>query len=292
MIISVNGRQCDEQEAVISVYDHGFLYGMGVFETLRTYRSKPFLLAEHMQRLKNGCKELGIEFQPDTAGVEREIHDLLAANGLEDAYVRYTVTAGIQPLGLPAEPYGKPAIVIYVKPLPPLDEPASRTGKPLQLLRTRRTRPETPIRLKSLHYMNNILAKMEMNSYPWSQGAEGLFTDEAGYLAEGLVSNLFFVAGGKLCTPALETGILPGITRQWVIRNAERWVPGLAVAEGLFTEEQLWGAEEVFMTNSVQEIVPVTGIYTPEGQFKQAGTGRPGSVTTALMANYRLTALQ
>ncbi|MBU7320907.1 aminodeoxychorismate lyase [Paenibacillus oleatilyticus] len=285
MKIDLNGNVIEEQKAVVSVYDHGFLYGMGLFETFRTYGGRPFLLEWHLERLAAGCRELDIRYVPDPEGLQARIHRLLEANELTDAYFRFTITAGTDILGLPAEPYKHPTEILYVKALPPVDSSVYNHGKPLQLLESRRNSPEGAIRHKSLHYMNNILAKQELRRYSWAAQAEGLLLDAQGFLSEGIVSNVFFVRGGELHTPAVETGLLPGITRRYVMTMARE--TGLSVSEGLYRWEELTGADEVFLTNSIQEIVPVTGLFDREGNAHTVGDGTAGPVTAKLLSRYR-----
>jgi 4-amino-4-deoxychorismate lyase len=288
MIISLNGSLCDEKEAVVSVYDHGFLYGMGLFETFRTYQGKAFLLQEHLERLKQGCRELSIELNTEMLYWTQQVSLLLAANHLEDGYFRISVSAGTELLGLPSEPYRNPTVILYVKPLPSWDKQLYANGKPLQLLRLRRNSPEGALRLKSFHYMNNILAKRELAEYPWAIGAEGVFLNEAGHLAEGIVSNVFFIKQGKCCTPQLTTGILPGITRELVIEIAG--LMGLSVEQGLYSWEDLVAADEIFMTNSIQELVPVSTLFDLGGKVQVISQGRMGKITEDLLREYhRLT---
>lgn len=285
MIIDVNGNCIEESQAVVSVYDHGFLYGMGLFETFRTYGGHPFLLEWHLERLASGCRELDIRCEPELEAWKRRIARLLEANRLQDAYFRLTVTAGLDVLGLPAASYDKPEEVLYVKPLPPMNPVVYREGKALQLLKLRRSTPEGTVRLKSLHYMNNILAKKEMQRYPWAAGAEGLFLDAGGHLCEGIVSNVFFVRHGALCTPAVETGLLPGITRRYVMAIAEK--EGLNVSEGWYDWDDLLAAEEVFVTNSIQELVPITTLFDETGKIHRIGSGSAGPITQRLLQTYR-----
>ncbi|MGF9917486.1 aminodeoxychorismate lyase [Paenibacillus ehimensis] len=285
MKIDLNGNVIEEQKAVVSVYDHGFLYGMGLFETFRTYGGRPFLLEWHLERLAAGCRELDICYVPDPNRLQFRIRRLLEANELTDAYFRFTVTAGTDILGLPAEPYKHPSEVLYVKPLPPVDSSVYVSGKPLQLLESRRNSPEGKIRHKSLHYMNNILAKQELRRYPWAGQAEGLLLDARGFLSEGIVSNVFFVRGGELHTPSAETGLLPGITRRYVMTAARE--TGLSVSEGLYKWEDLTGADEVFLTNSIQEIIPVTRLFDREGNGHAVGDGLAGPITGRLLSWYR-----
>lgn len=295
MKISINGSIVDESEAVVSVYDHGFLYGMGLFETFRTYNGVPFLLDQHLQRLESGCRQLGIHFQPDALRLQQLIRQLLAENELTDGYFRYTITAGIEALGLPGEHYKHPFEVLYVKMLPQRSGKAdagagdgASGSKSLQVLRHRRNTPEGQVRLKSLHYMNNILAKRELLAYPWAAGSEGLMLTEDGWIAEGIVSNVFFVQEDRIYTPSLNTGILPGITRDLVLSLAQRI--GLPVEEGRYTLEQFQRADEIFITNSIQELVPVHQIWMPDGTVLPTGVSggtSPGKVTRLLIEEYQ-----
>ncbi|MFC5452623.1 aminodeoxychorismate lyase [Paenibacillus aestuarii] len=287
MWISMNGQLYKEEQAVVSVYDHGFLYGLGLFETFRTYAGQPFLLQEHLLRLTDGCKELGIAYEPSLEHISEHISKLLAANELQDAYIRLSVSAGVDILGLPGGLYEQPNEIIYIKPLPPRDEAVYLQGKALQLLKLPRNTPEGLYRFKSFHYMNNILAKRELQNYQWSAGAEGLMLTEDGYLAEGIVSNLFFVKDHVICTPSLDTGILPGITRLHVLRLAD--ANSLAVQDGLYRWEDLVHADEIFIVNSIQEIVPVTCLYIPDGQKYLISHGSIGPITRSLIELYKIT---
>lgn len=285
MIISINGTLYDEQQAVVSVYDHGFLYGLGLFETFRTYGGQPFLLSQHLHRLTEGCKELGIEFEPNHPSVLAFISKLLQVNNLSDAYIRYSVSAGVDVLGLPSGVYQHSNEIIYIKPLPPRDVDMYEKGKSLQLLKLPRNTPEGLYRFKSFHYMNNILAKRELQNYDWAAGAEGLMLTEDGYVAEGIVSNVFFTKDSILFTPSLDTGILPGITRAHVLGLAQ--ANHIKAQDGLYTWENLKDADEVFIVNSIQEIVPITTLYTPSGQIHPVGTSsQAGPITRRLIELY------
>lgn len=288
MKLLLNGAMVDGQQAVVSVYDHGFLYGMGLFETFRTYGGMPFLLERHLRRLAEGCKLLGIEYIPDEAKLREQIAELLEANKLEDedAYIRLTVSAGPEALGLPTGDYTSPNVVIYMKELPPRNAEAYLKGKSLQLLRTPRNTPESDIRLKSFHYMNNIGAKRELLGYPWAQGAEGLFLDGRGFAAEGIVSNLFLIRNDVCCTPHLDTGILPGITRMYVMELAA--VLGLPVEEGWYSWDDVKTSDELFVTNSIQELVPISCCYDQQGTQTLIGNmyGGAGHWTHKLIEQY------
>lgn len=287
MKIGLNGSVLDASEAVISVYDHGFLYGMGLFETFRTYGGIPYLLDRHMSRLHSGCEQLGIRYQPDLEQIKDWVTDLLAVNGLKDGYVRLTVSAGEAELGLPTGDYEKPNVLMLVKALPPVNDEVHMRGRELRLLNTRRNTPEGDVRYKSLHYMNNIIAKRELLASQASARAEGLMLNREGWLAEGIVSNLFFVKDNVIFTPAISTGILPGITRERVLELARG--AGYRTEEGLYSWESLQDADEIWLTNSIQELVPVTKLSDASGKITVVSEGEAGALTRLLLAEYRQT---
>ncbi|MGN7765818.1 aminotransferase class IV [Paenibacillus sp. 22594] len=283
--IGFNNRVVDAKDAVISALDHGFLYGMGLFETFRTYGGEPFLLQRHIDRLAEGCRQLGIPFEGDAAELRGWIQRVMSKNELQDAYIRYTVAAGEDILGLPAGDYSQPNHLLYIKELPKLPDTLYQEGKGLQVLNLPRNTPEGPVRFKSLHYMNNILAKRELAGYASAAtGAEGLMLTAQGEIAEGIVSNVFFVNNNVLYTPSVATGILPGITREMVLGLALD--AGLRTEEGLYRWEQIAEADEIFLTNSVQEIVPVTTLWRTNERHTVSG-GRCGRITALLLKSYR-----
>lgn len=285
MKIGWNGTVKSAEEAVISVYDHGFLYGIGLFETFRTYGGQPYLLERHLQRLADGCRSLDIEYGLDEGEFRVWLADLMKANGLPEAYVRLTVTAGVGELGLPSGDYTSPNRLLLVKPLPPASPQLYEEGRELALLQRRRNTPEGDIRLKSLHYMNNILAKKELIRLGTAPGAEGLMLTAEGWLAEGIVSNLFFARSGEIHTPSIATGILPGITRGRLIELARR--EGLQVNEGMYTWDDLMKADEIWISNSVQELVPITTLRGGAGDVRVVGNAGAGPLFRQLLAAYR-----
>ncbi|WP_028609609.1 aminodeoxychorismate lyase [Paenibacillus harenae] len=287
MIVALNGSVKDASEAVISVYDHGFLYGIGLFETFRTYKGKPYLLDRHLSRLHSGCEQLGITYRADLDGITALVRELLAANGLEDGYVRLTVSAGEGELGLPAGDYEQPSELLLVKALPAVSEAAHLRGKELRLLRTLRNTPEGETRFKSLQYMNNIIAKRELLASGASPGAEGVMLSRDGWLTEGIVSNLFFVQAGVVYTPSIATGILPGITRAKVLELARE--TGYETKEGLYSWERLLESDEIWLTNSIQELVPVTSLTDMDGRSTAIGPSEAGPITKRLLSLYRET---
>ncbi|WP_316572815.1 aminodeoxychorismate lyase [Neobacillus sp. YIM B06451] len=247
MYIWQNGRLVKKEEASISPFDHGFLYGVGLFETFRVYGGHCFLLDDHLERLNAGLELLQIEKKVTRVEAEGAVKSLLEANGYLDAYIRLNVSAGTGEIGLRSEPYDSPEMLIFSKPLPPATQLQEKGGKILSL---NRNTPEGLERLKSHHYLNNLLAWREIRHSP---GVEGIFLTREGYVAEGIVSNVFWAKQGILYTPSVHTGILNGITRQFVMGLAEK--SGIEVRQGLYLLQDLYEADEVFFTNSIQEIV-------------------------------------
>lgn len=273
MYVYVDGRVVHKDEARISPFDHGFLYGLGVFETFRTYDGHPFLLDDHLERLNHSLREMNIAKSFTRCEVMEILHRLLEANRLQNAYVRLNVSAGIGDIGLQTSKYDQPTVIMYMKPIL---APSFSKGKIGIVLKTRRNTPEGKERLKSHHYLNNIIGKREIGA---RTDVEGIFLNEQGYVAEGIVSNIFWVKSGTVYTPALHTGILNGVTRQFVIAllNALK----IECQEGFYTLDHLRQADEIFVTNSIQEIVP---IYQMDDR---AYPGADGPVTSLLQKHYK-----
>jgi 4-amino-4-deoxychorismate lyase len=244
----LNGEVVPSEKATISIFDHGYLYGVGLFETFRTYGGVPFLLTDHLSRLEEGCMQVGMVWKKEKEEhrMREQISCLLEKNRLTDGYFRLNVSAGANPIGLPTSPYTNLTEALFIKELP-----FSAQNKKLQTVNVRRNSPEGEFRLKSHHYLNNIMAKKETPGQ-----AEGVFLTHSGKVAEGIVSNLFFVKNNELYTPGLSTGILNGITRMWVMKSAMHL--GIKLHQGEYDLEYAQEADEVFVTNSIQEIVPVT----------------------------------
>ena len=277
MVIYCNGQYIEEQDAVISPFDHGFLYGMGIFETVRIYDRHPFLLDDHLVRLQKGLDEMGIRTIVRKEEITAIVQKLLRLNNLSNARVRINYSAGIGKAGLPEDDYFDPILIVFISPL---SEAANCiVEKEAVILKLRRNMPETGNRLKSHHFGNNIAAKMELQTtYP---NAEGIFLTKDGFVAEGITSNVFWVKNKVIYTPGENTGILMGITRQWIIAAAKKM--GYEIQEGSFPLSELERAEEVFLTNSIQEIVAINklieiGVYQ----------GAAGKITQALYQQYKL----
>ncbi|GEN34546.1 MULTISPECIES: aminodeoxychorismate lyase [Aneurinibacillus] len=277
MKVFLDGRIMDSQQAVISPFDHGFLYGLGLFETMRVYSGHIALLERHYNRLRQAAEELGIDVTMTREELRFAILETLSANQLHDAYVRVDLTAGDKGLGPYAGVYDEPSWLIFAKPVPEFPPALYETGKKLQVLKRPRNSPEGEWRFKSHHYMNNRFGKMEIGANP---DVEGLFLTENGCLAEGIVSNLFFISEGVIYTPDIKTGILPGTRREFVMELAE--AHGYTVREGWYYIERLMVADEVFITNAIQEIVPIHTVNE-----KRIGEGTIGTITRQLLELYR-----
>ncbi|GAA0329455.1 aminodeoxychorismate lyase [Bacillus carboniphilus] len=252
MFIYINGKIVHKDEVTISPFDHGFLYGLGVFETFRTYEGKPFLFNEHWDRLQQGLTELNIHLKFSKEEIFHAVQTLCSKNQWPESRLRLNISAGVGDVGLQTSPYLDPNVLIFQSPLP---ETKVKQVKKLKVLKRTRNTPEGEFRLKSHHYLNNILAKREIGDNP---ALEGLFLTTEGYVAEGIVSNVFWVKSGELFTPTVKTGILNGITRQFVMKLANYL--GIGVHEGFYEMSDLLSADEVFVTNSIQEIVPIDAV--------------------------------
>ncbi|MRX72980.1 aminodeoxychorismate lyase [Bacillus lacus] len=280
MIIYCNGEFVEENKAVISPFDHGYLYGLGVFETFRVYKGFPFLIDDHVRRLNDSMGIIGIDAAVNRQDVMEMIKELLIQNDLleKDAYVRLNVSAGTHPVGLTAETYTDPVILCFIKEIP---ENAGVPEKEIKILNLKRNTPEGHQRLKSHHYMNNVLAKRELGS---RADLEGVFLTENFFVAEGIVSNIFWVKNGVVFTPSVETGILNGITRQFIIDGLAS--VNIPVFEGLYRKEDLLSADEIFLTNSIQEVVPVS---KAEGAVFPGRNGETAKVCLSLYQRSRFT---
>lgn len=248
----MNGSQQLADDLRISPYDHGFLYGLGFFETFRTYKGNVFLYAAHMNRLRLALAEYRITMPYTDADICQAIHSLYVANGNEDGYFRLNVSAGMHDIGLAPTSYERPTVLIFQKPL---HLPPAHTEKDGVWLHTTRAEPESATRHKSHQYANNVKGRLEL---PSLQKLEGFFVTNEGFIAEGITSNLFWVKDGTLYTPSLETGILAGTTRAFVLTLANEL--GLLLEEGLFLPQELESAQEVFITNAIQELVPIRSV--------------------------------
>lgn len=254
MYIYLNNEILPKSEAKVSVYDHGFLYGDGVYETMRVYDGVPFMLDEHLRRLFRSASLIRLDIPKDFNGIKTAIFDTLSANNLKNAYLRITVSRGYGPIGLDPEVCRQPTFVIIAEEMKEYPSSLYEKGIKVIVASTKRNPKEAlNPQIKSLNFLNNILAKIEAKD----RGAyEAIMLNYHGHLTEGTISNIFFFKEDTLCTPSIECGILDGITRGIVLDLATR--EGLFVREGVFTTEDLYSASEVFITNSTLEVMPVS----------------------------------
>ena len=275
MYIYLNGRIVPSKEARISVFDHGFLYGDGIYETMRVYDGVVFKVDEHLMRLYRSASLIGLTIPLDADGLKIAIYETLMANSLKEAYLRMTVSRGDGPIGLDPDLCMEPTIVIMARDFTPYPPSLYDRGISLIISDTRRNlRKAIDPRIKSLNFLNNVLAKIEAKK---AGAYEAVMLNFRGRLTEGTISNLFFVRKGKLCTPSVSCGILDGITRGLIIELAKKG--GIEVHEGHFTPEVLYGAEEIFITNTTLEVMTVTRI--------DSRTYRKGPLTSLLRRTYR-----
>jgi branched-chain amino acid aminotransferase len=256
MYVYINGKIVHSKEAVISVFDHGFLYGDGIYETMRVYDGVVFKLDEHLSRLFRSASLIGLTITLTADDLKVALYETLIANRLRNAYVRLTVSRGRGPIGLDPDLCPEPTTVIFTQEFREYPKAFYKNGLSLIIAETRRNLSKAiDPRIKSLNFLNNILAKIEAKK----KGAyEALMVNGAGKLAEGTISNIFFYEDGTICTPSPACGILDGITRGMIIELALR--ESFTVREGQFTRKDIYAADEVFITNTTMEVMPVSRI--------------------------------
>ena len=276
--IFLDGSFVEPQEARVSVFDHGFLYGDGVFEGIRAYGGRIFRLKAHVERLFSSAKTLMLEIPYTRAEMTELILEACRVNGLQDAYIRVVVSRGPGDLGLDPLKCPKPSVVIIADTITLYPEDLYRAGLKVCTSSIRRQRAEAlNPQIKSLNYLNSILAKIEANQRGCQ---EVVMLSEEGFVAECSADNIFMVRGRKVITPAPHLGILLGITRDAVMEVAR--AKGYEVVETTFTRHELWNADEVFLTGTAAEIVSVVSI-----DERIVADGKPGRVATELQAAFR-----
>ncbi len=281
-IVYLNGSLVPRSQAHISVFDQGFLYGYGLFETMRAYRGKIFLLERHLKRLLGSAELIGLGPGLAEADLGRACRDTLGASGLREARLRLTVSRG-EADAFPGANAGRaPTVLVTAGSYTPLPAGAYHQGFKAGVSSLRRCRRSLVSGIKSANYLVNLLAKMEAGAAGLD---EALLLNEAGLVAEGSASNIFFVKDADLLTPSLESGILPGITREAVIELADRL--GIRVTGADVSPDGLRQFDEAFLTNSVIEIMPLVSVRDEAGRIITIGSGKPGRVTQKLQAAYR-----
>ncbi|MCS7130704.1 MAG: branched-chain-amino-acid transaminase [Archaeoglobaceae archaeon] len=276
LLIYLDGKFVPESEAKISVFDHGFLYGDGVFEGIRAYDGKVFRLREHIDRLYDSAKAINLEIPLSKEEFEKIILETLRRNKLRDAYIRPIVSRGVGDLGLDPRKCKKPTIIVITKPWGKLyGDLYSKGLKAVTVAVRRNSFDALPPNIKSLNYLNNVLAKIEANV---KGGDEAIFLDRNGYVAEGSGDNIFVVKRGKITTPPTINN-LRGITREVVIEIINRL--GIPFCEANLGLYDLYTADEVFVTGTAAEVAPIVDI---DGRI--IGDGKPGKITKRIMEEF------
>jgi branched-chain amino acid aminotransferase len=277
MKIYIDGQYYDERSAKISVFDHGLLYGDGVFEGIRAYNGRVFRLKEHIDRFFCSAKSILLKIPLGRAALMAAVVQACRRNNLRDAYIRLVATRGIGTLGLNPRSCKNPSVIIIAAKIqlyPP--ELYQRGMEIITVPTTRNLHGALNPAIKSLNYLNNILAKIEANN---AGCEEAIMLNAEGFVAECTGDNLFIVTEGRLMTPPLWAGALYGITRRVVMELAAE--SGLEVCETNLTRHELFNADECFLTGTAAEIVPVVKI---DGRV--IGRGKPGPVTAKLVERY------
>lgn len=277
MKIYLDGVFCSKDEAKISVFDHGLLYGDGVFEGIRFYNGRVFRLDEHLSRLRDSGRAINLELPLTLDELREAVLETIRRNNLTDGYVRLVVTRGVGNLGLAPWTCGRPSVIIIADNIQLYPEEYYTKGLDIVTCSTRRVSPAAlDPSIKSLNYLNNILARIEAHR---AGAAEGLLLNEQGYVAECTGDNIFIVRNGALLTPPLYAGALRGITRGVAISLAR--ARGMAVSETMLTRYDLFTADECFLTGTAAEIVPVVRL-----DGRPIGSGAPGPVTRSLIEDF------
>ncbi len=279
--IWINGKLYAKEDAKISVYDHGLLYGDGVFEGLRSYGGVVFRLEQHLTRLWNSAKAILLEIPLSREEVARAINETLQVNGLKDGYIRLVVTRGAGSLGLDPNRTADPQVIIITDHITVYPEDLYRQGLEIITASTLRNHPAAlNPRIKSLNYLNNILAKIECLQ---AGCMEALMLNHKGEVSECTADNIFLVRGGVLLTPPTDAGVLEGITREAVIELARQ--SGREVREVSLTRHDVYIAEECFLTGTAVEVIAVVKVDS-----RVIGAGAPGPITRDLKERFhRLT---
>lgn len=277
--VNVNGTISDGRSAVVSVFDHGFLFGEGVYETLRTYNRRPFLLDRHLRRLRASAEGIDLAVPLGDGEFGTRISDTMKAVVADhEYYIRLLVTRGVGDLSYAPDACPEPTVVVIVKPHAENSEPAVTRGIGIVLSSVLRNHPGTVNpRIKSNNLLNNALAMQEALR---AGAEEALMRNHRGELSECSQSNFFLVRDGAALTPSLASGLLEGVTRNFLFEIGE--AEGVPVKEAVLREDDLATADEMFITSTTREVLPVTSL-----DHRPVGSGRPGPVTRTLADAFR-----
>ena len=278
--VNVNGRITGERDAVVSVFDHGLLYGEGIYETLRTYHDRLFLYDRHMRRLRNSARMIVLALPFTDDDLASQIRETMAASDLEgtEAYIRVLVTRGVGELTYDPQATPVPSVIIIAKPqVDPTPDEYER-GVRVVIVDVVRNHPETvnPM-IKSNNLLNSALGAQQAIR---RGGFEGIMRNYRGELSECTTANLFIVKDGAALTPPLESGLLPGITREFLFEIGKE--AGIDVRERVLRDDDLFSADEAFLTSTTREAVPIVTV-----DDRTIGSGRPGPITKALLEGFR-----
>lgn len=272
-LIYINGNLVPKEEAKVSVYDHGLLYGDGVFEGIRSYNGHVFKLKTHIARLYNSAKVIDLKIKMSQEEMIEAVKSTVNANDIVDPYIRLVVTRGVGTLGLDPRKCKDPQVIIIVDSIQLYPEELYKNGLNAIVVPTIRNHYEAlNPRIKSLNYLNNIMAKIECTN---SNKDEAIMLNKDGYVAEGTGDNLFIIKDSEVCTPPKSAGILVGITRNEIMEQAKK--QGITVKEEHLTRYDLYVADECFLTGTAAQIIPVVTI---DGRI--IGDGTPGKITLSL----------
>lgn len=278
MYIYLNNSFVPKEEAKVSVFDHGLMYGDGIFETLRSYNGTVFRIDSHIDRLFGSAEMIRLAIPKGKDELKDVIYQSLEINGLKDAYIRVSITRGEGEIGLDPDLCKEPTIIVISKPLTPYLEEIYRMGVRIIISAVRRMPPEAlDPAIKSLNFLNNILAKISAKD---KKAFDALMLNAQGYVTETTTANIFVVKKGLLITPPLSSGILKGITRSAIFLISR--AIGIDLLEQDILPSDLYKADETFLTNTSLEIMPVARI-----DGKLIGDGRPGEITRRLLVEYR-----
>lgn len=277
-LVYVNGEFVPASKATVSVFDHGYLYGDGVFEGIRAYNGRVFRLTEHLNRLYESAKAIALEIPLSWREMERVVVETVRVNNLRDAYIRLVVSRGVGDLGLDPRKCKTPTVVCIADKIVLYPEEVYTKGMRVMTVATRRLAVDAfNPRVKSLNYLNNIMAKIEANLVGMP---EVIMLSPEGWVVEATGDNVFIIKNKKLITPPAYLGILEGITRATVMELAPAL--GLKVVEEPFTRHDLYVADECFLTGTAAEVVPVV-----EVDGRKVGDGTPGKYTQELISLFR-----
>ena len=278
MKVFIDGKFYDEANAKISVFDHGLLYGDGIFEGIRAYNGRVFKLKEHIDRLFCSAKAILLTIPMTHAEVSKAVVDTCRENNLRDGYVRLVITRGVGTLGLNPNKCKLASVIVIAGTIQLYPEEMYQNGMAIVTVPTvRNLHSAVNPAIKSLNYLNNILAKIEANN---AGVEEAIMLNSEGYVAECTGDNIFILKDGKMFTPPLSAGALYGITRATVIDLARR--QGIEVTEPNLTRYDIFNSDECFLTGTAAEIIPVTKV---DGRI--IGDGKPGAKTNELITAYR-----